>query len=207
MAASGTAHLEPGLLQGQIASSGHAIAWNLAYAGEAEPLFLLPAGMYTAALPRAKSLVGLPLAAYNGTLVVEGQKIAVENWIGSQNHNWGERHTDRYAWGQVAGFDDAPDSFLEIATARLKLGPLWTPPMTPMVLRHQGQEFALNSLWQTLRARGTFDYFTWRFRSATQKISIEGTISAPRWHSSAWPIATRRAASSTASTPSWPPAS
>jgi hypothetical protein len=50
------------------------------------------------------------------------------DWVGSQNHNWGSKHTDRYSWGQVAGFDAHPESFLEVATARLKLGPLWTPP-------------------------------------------------------------------------------
>lgn len=176
----GAARLGPGVLQGGAASAEHAIAWDLTYTGDAEPLFLLPAGMYTAALPRAKSLVGLPLAAYHGALVVDGREIAVENWIGSQNHNWGERHADRYAWGQVAGFDDEPDSFLEVATARLKLGPFWTPAMTPLVLRRQGQEFALNALWQTLRAQGAFDYFTWRFGSATREIRIEGAISAPR---------------------------
>ncbi|MCX6032073.1 MAG: hypothetical protein NT169_22600 [Chloroflexi bacterium] len=174
------AHLGPGALWGQAVSAGHTIAWDLAYTGAAAPLFLLPAGMYATALPRAKSLVGLPLAVYNGALVVDGEAIAIENWVGSQNHNWGARHTDLYAWGQVAGFDNAPDSFLELATARLKLGPVWTPPMTPIVLRHQGQEFALNSLWQTLRARGTFDYCTWRFRSTTPAIGIEGTLSAPR---------------------------
>jgi hypothetical protein len=174
------ARLGPGALQGQAASSEHTLVWDLAYTGNTAPLFLLPTAMYAASLPRAKSLVGRPLAAYNGVLVVDGQEIAVGNWIGSQNHNWGERHTDRYAWGQVVGFDNAPDSFLEVATAQLKLGPFWTPPMTPIVLRHLGQKFALNSLWHTLRAQGAFDYFTWCFRSATRAISIEGAISAPR---------------------------
>jgi len=33
---------------------------------------------------------------------------------------------------------------------------------------------------QTIRARASFDYFTWHFRSETQALSIEGTIEAPR---------------------------
>ncbi len=95
-------------------------------------------------------------------------------------YNWGSKHTDSYAWGQVAGFDSHPRSFLEVATARLKIGPLWTPYMTLAVLRHDGKEFALNSLMQSLRAKGSFDYFTWKFKSATAEIALEGTISAPR---------------------------
>jgi len=174
------ARLEPGRLQGAAASGGHAIAWDLRFAGEAQPLFLLPLSFYQGGFPKAKSLVGLPMAVYHGLLAVDGQEIAIADWLGSQNHNWGSQHTDLYAWGQVAGFDTHPDSFLEVATARLKIGPFWTPPMTPLVLRHQGEEIALNTLLQTIRARGAFRYFTWDFRSETEAVCVEGTISAPR---------------------------
>ena len=80
----------------------------------------------------------------------------MNQWVGSQNHNWGSRHTDQYAWGQVAGFDTHPDSFLEVATARLRVGAVWSPPLTLMVLRHEGKEWALNSIVQSLRASGSF---------------------------------------------------
>jgi len=174
------ARLEAGWLQGAAASGGHTIAWDLRFTGNADPLFLLPLRFYQGGFPKAKSLVGLPLAVYNGVLSVDGQEMAIADWVGSQNHNWGSQHTDLYAWGQVAGFDNYPDSFLEVATARLKLGPFWTPPMTPLVLRHQGEELALNSLQQTIRARGAFRYFTWDFRSETSAVCVAGTITAPR---------------------------
>jgi hypothetical protein len=90
------------------------------------------------------------------------------------------RHTDLYAWGQVAGFDTHPQSFLEVATAKLKVGPFWTPPLTLVTLRHQGKEYAFNSLSQSMRAYGSFDYFTWKFRSKTPQAEIEGEISAPQ---------------------------
>jgi hypothetical protein len=167
-------------LRGEAASGGRRIAWDLRFSGQAAPLFLLPAGSYEAGFPRAKSLVGLPLAVFNGRLVVDGREIAVSDWVGSQNHNWGSRHTDQYAWGQVAGFDTHPGSFLEIATARVRIGPLWTPCLTPLVLRHQGEEFALNGFRQMFRARGRFDFFTWSFRSETKTAAVEGTITAPR---------------------------
>ena len=176
----GEARLEPGNLYGSASSGGHTIAWNLTFHGNQPPLFLLPLRLYETRLPAAKSLVGLPLAVYFGALVVDGQTIEIDDWVGSQNHNWGRKHTDLYAWGQVAGFDNAPDSFLEVATARLKVGPLWTPPITPLVLRHQGQEYVLNSILQSLRAKGNFDYFTWNFRSENGAVRIEGAITAPK---------------------------
>lgn len=176
----GDARLEPGRLIGVMASIDHTLEGNLTFAGKSPPLFLLPLNMYTARFPKAKSLVALPMAIFNGSLIVDGETIDVNDWVGSQNHNWGAKHTDLYAWGQVAGFDNAPDSFLEVATARLKIGPVWTPFMTPIVLRHRGEEITLNALMQTIRAKASFNYFTWHFRSETQALSIEGTIEAPR---------------------------
>jgi hypothetical protein len=182
------ARLEPGQLHGATTSGGHTIAWDLAYSDADQPLFLLPLNLYPSAFPKAKSLVGLPRAVFDGTLSVDGQTIEINDWVGSQNHNWGQKHTDLYAWGQVAGFDNSPDSFLEVATARLKIGPVWTPFMTPIVLRHQGQELALNTLWQTIRAQASFSFLApgqsqgvdWRFRSETERVCVEGRISAPR---------------------------
>jgi hypothetical protein len=176
----GEARLDPGRVVGAASSGGHTIAWDLSFGGDAKPLFALPLHLYAARLPRAKTLVPLPLASFRGTLTVDGKSYPVLDWIGSQNHNWGSRHTDHYAWGQVAGFDDAPQSFLEVATARIKLGPVWTPFMTLLVLRHEGAEWRLNGLLQSLRARGRFSYFDWRFRAHDAQVEIEGRITARR---------------------------
>ena len=177
----GNATLEPGQLRGGASSRGHHVEWNLTYSGTAKPVFLLSPELYAGGFPKAKSLVGLPMAHFRGALVVDGQGVPIEDWVGSQNHNWGVRHTDRYAWGQVAGFDNAPDSFLEVATAQVKLGPLWSPRLTPLVLRHRGEEFALHSVRQMLtRSRGHFGFFHWNFRSHAPGIEIEGNIRAPK---------------------------
>jgi hypothetical protein len=142
-------------------------------------LLLLPERLYERGFPKAKALVGSPNATYSGILVVDGQEIAIENWRGSQNHNWGTRHTDRYAWGQVAGFDNAPDSFLECCTAQVKFGPAWSPRLTFVVLRDAGQEIALNGLLQAVRASGTFDFFTWNIDLRSSRARIHGCIQAP----------------------------
>ena len=92
----------------------------------------------------------------------------------------GRRHTDRYAWAQVAGFDGVPDSFLECSTAQVKLGPLWSPRFTLVVLRVEGEEYALNSLPQALRASGRCTGFDWTLRSRQGAVEITAQISAPR---------------------------
>ncbi len=173
------ASLGPGTLKGSAASGGQAISWDLRFAGASGPLFLLPRYAYEIGFPKAKTLVGLPMAVYGGSLMVNGREIPVGEWVGSQNHNWGSKHTDHYAWGQVAGFDSHPDSFLEAATAQVRLGPFWTPPMTLLVLRHRGEEIALNSLMKSAMAKGIFRYFAWEFRSETGRVTVSGTIKAP----------------------------
>ena len=173
------ATLTDGTLHGRTVSPSHIFQWSLRYTGHEPPLLLLPEQFYERGFPKAKSLVGTPNAEYTGSLTVDGREIPIDGWRGSQNHNWGSRHTDRYAWGQVAGFDNAPDAFLECCTAQVKIGPVWSPRMTFVVLRYEGQEIALNGLLQAVRAYGNFDFFTWTIDTRSPQAHIYGRIHAP----------------------------
>jgi hypothetical protein len=155
------------------------IAWDLRYEGGEPPLYLLPARLYRGGFPKAKTLVPLPMARFTGSLTVAGERVGVDGWTGSQNHNWGSRHTDRYAFGQVAGFDNAPGSFLEVATARNRIGPLWTPNLTLLVLRHRGREHALTALRRASRARVRRGPTSWTFTTGDQEVLVKGRIEAP----------------------------
>jgi hypothetical protein len=174
----GDAMLAEGRLRGASASASHTLEWALTYEASQPPLLLFPEPWYERGLPKAKVVIGAPNAVFQGTLTVDGRAIAVGGWRGSQNHNWGSKHTDRYAWGQVAGFDNAPDAFLECSTAQIKLGPLWSPRLTLLVLRLDGEEFALNTPWQALRAAGRYHHFQWTFASRSRALRIAGTIHA-----------------------------
>lgn len=181
----GAASFEHGSLRGSARSdlSGghtHRIAWALDYEATEPPLLLLPEKLYDGGFPKAKSLVSAPLAQFAGALDVDGRVIELDGWCGSQNHNWGARHTDRYAWGQVAGFDGEPRAFLECATAQLKLGPLWTPAMTVAVLRLGDRTIQLNELTTAVRAKATRSGFTWAFESATATARIAAKLHAPK---------------------------
>ena len=176
----GDATLRDGALMGGVQGGGNTLQWDLQYTGGDRPLLLLPERLYSAPLPRAKALVGTPGALFSGSLVVQGTRHAIEGWPGSQNHNWGSKHTDRYAWGQVAGFDDAPDAFLECATAKLRFGPLWTPWLTTVVLRLDGREYAINSIFRAARAQASLTYFDWQLQTHDEQASIRCHIRAPR---------------------------
>lgn len=176
----GAARLTDSAVEGSARLGPRSLAWTLNYAGIEAPLLLLPASFYERAVPKAKALVGVPNARFDGRLEVDGAVVEIDGWTGSQNHNWGSRHTDAYAWGQVAGFDDAPDVFLECATARWRIGALWSPWMTVLVLRVGGREYRLNGVLQSLCASARLDGFDWHIdsRSAAARISLR--IHAPR---------------------------
>jgi hypothetical protein len=176
----GEARLNEVLLTGATASGGHSIAWDLEYRGDEAPLLLLPESLYEGGFPKAKALVGTPNARFVGTLAVDGEAVAIDGWVGSQNHNWGRRHTDRYAWGQVAGFDGVPDSFLECSTAQIKLGPLWSPRFSLVVLRVEGETYAINALGRAALARGRWRYFDWSIHTRQRGVEVEVEFSAPR---------------------------
>jgi hypothetical protein len=175
----GDSTLDDGALSGRAESSAHRIEWSLQYRSSEPPLLLLPERLYERSLPKAKAVVGSPNAIFTGSIAVDDEKISIDDWKGSQNHNWGSRHTDAYAWGQVAGFDNAPDAFFECGTARVRIGPFWTPWLTLLVLRLEGRELALNTFGQSLRAHGRYDFFTWSFESHSPDVRLKGRMTAP----------------------------
>ena len=174
----GEVTLREGALAGCAGVRPQEMAWDLRNEGGGPPVFDLPLDRYAANFPKAKALVGAPMAKFSGVIALNGTPIEIREWVGSQNHNWGSRHTDSYVWGQVCGFDNAPASFLEIASVRLKIGPVWSPTITPMVLRHRGNEYSWNSISQGLRTRSAYRPFSWRFAASDRRTRIEGELRA-----------------------------
>jgi hypothetical protein len=174
------AQLEPGALVGAALGERHRIGWSLTHDGDQPPLLFLPERLYQGGFPKAKSVVPAPLVRVRGELTVDDERIAIDDWLGSQNHNWGTRHTDRYAWGQVAGFDDRDDAFLECMTAKLRLGPLWTPWLTIAALRIGGRELAFNSLARAPFGHAHVDGLRWSFATANGRERLRVAFEAPR---------------------------
>ncbi|MCV7344280.1 hypothetical protein [Mycolicibacterium rhodesiae] len=146
--------------------------------GDEPPVKLLTERSYTAKFPTAKTLVRHPLARFDGTVTLGDTRVAVDSWTGSVNHNWGSKHTPAYAFGQVCGFDEHPNSSLEVVTAHAALGPLRLPATTLFVLRHAGWEVAVRSILAARHTRGSYEPFRWSFGGRTDGFELHGEIRA-----------------------------
>ncbi|MEM6294035.1 MAG: hypothetical protein AAGA54_22345 [Myxococcota bacterium] len=154
------------------------VRWALKFDSPRPPMLMLPEGLYARGFPKAKLVTGSPLARFRGHIDIGDRRINIDDWVGSQNHNWGSRHTDRYAWGQVAGFDDAPDVFFEAATAWLDIGPLTTPPLTIASVRIGDTTVQRVGMLQAARSDGALDGFHWQLTTAGRGVRIHATFDA-----------------------------
>jgi hypothetical protein len=155
-----------------------AATWELRITGSGEPVKLLTERQYSARFPSAKTQVRSPLARFDGHVNLDDVRLDLDGWTGSVNHNWGRRHTPAYAFGQVCGFDAAPSSSIEIVTARAGVGPVMLPPVTLLVFRHDGREFAVRSVLAARRTNAHYRPFDWSFSASSDDLTLDGEISA-----------------------------
>jgi hypothetical protein len=173
----GETWIDDASVRGTVTGDGRAAAWELRIdPGDEPPVKLLTERGYRAPFPTAKTMVRHPLATFDGRLELDGARLDVQHWTGSVNHNWGRRHTPAYAFGQVCGFDQAPDASLEIVTAHAAIGPVSLPATTLFVLRHGGGEIAVRSILAARHTRGEYRPFAWSFEGRAGAARMEGEI-------------------------------
>ena len=168
----GATYIDDRSAAGVVTGGNRSARWDLRITpGSEDAVKLLTDRAYKARIPTAKTTVRHPLAQFDGQVELDDARLVLDGWTGSVNHNWGTRHTPAYAFGQVCGFDDAPDSSLEIVTARAAIGPVLLPATTLFVLRHAGQEFAVRSILGSLSRTAGIS------RSHGRSVHVSGT----RW--------------------------
>ncbi len=145
---------------------GRSVRWDMAIT-QAQPAFRLlrPAVLYRAPLPRTKLEASVPDGLVTGMLDVDGHPVAVEGWRGTVGHNWGTEHADRWVWLHAAGFGAAPQGWLELVLARVKVGPVRSPWMAMGALSLGGELIPLGGLGRRPRVSASPGQLTARIPS------------------------------------------
>jgi len=133
--------------RGRATMGGRTVAWDLSVSGAQPPLRpLRPAMLYRAPLPRTKLEVAVPDGLVAGVLDVDGRQIGVSGWRGTIGHNWGAEHADSWVWLHADGFGTAPDAWLELVLARIRIGRARSPWTAMGALCFGGERLPLGGL-------------------------------------------------------------
>ncbi len=183
----GGARFQPGRVVGAAASAQLDADWELEFEGAEPPLWHLPAGwMYSRSLPRTKTLTPYPAVTVRGRLRAGAREIAVDAWPGTIGHNWGSEHAERTIWIHGANFDGHERDWLDLALARVRIGPLTSPWIANGALSMDGVRHRLGGL---LRARSlTVDESPerCRFHVTGDDVEVDSVVGAGRDRFVSW---------------------
>ncbi|MEA2497324.1 MAG: hypothetical protein QOJ29_5235 [Thermoleophilaceae bacterium] len=165
--------------------------WNLTFEhAEAELRHLPRAWMYKAPIPRTKLTSPYPAARFSGTVSFGEREVELDSWAGMIGHNWGSEHAERWIWLHGANLEGhGPDTWLDAAIGRIKIGPWTTPWIANGVLSLDGKRHTIGGIE---RARGTKiaehpDRCT--FTLPGPDITLKGEVGAPRERFVGWTYA------------------
>jgi hypothetical protein len=154
------------------------IAWELEFAGGAAPFTPLPERLYGDRTSNSKLVSPHPDLRFTGEYRVGSARVEVDGWRGMQGHNWGRRHAHAYGWAHCNVWSGADDLVVEGITARVKLGPVISPPVSLLIATHRGvtHSFTLpHSLW---RARGRIGARAWEIDASNATARVRASFSA-----------------------------
>lgn len=156
--------------------AGRAVGWDLRISGgQPELLPLRPRALYRSPLPRTKLAASVPDCLVNGTIEVDARPFAVSGWRGTVGHNWGSEHADRWVWLHGADFGGAPDCWLELVLARIRIGPARSPWTAMGAISLGGERIPLGGLGRRPRVDGQQDRLTASITSPGGRLRVRVT--------------------------------
>ena len=159
--------------RGQATTDGEKARWDLTVTSGQQPLRpLRPAALYRAPLPRTKLVAEVPDGEINGTLEAGGQQITVSGWRGTVGRNWGSEHADTWVWLHAAGFGAAPEAWLDLVLARIKVGPARSPWTAMGALGLAGERITLGGLGRPPLVDAEPDRLTARIASPRARLLL-----------------------------------
>jgi hypothetical protein len=125
---------------------GRMAEWDLTLSGASELRHLSPGLLYRLPLPKTKLVAPVPDGVVSGRVVLDGVVVDVVGWRATVGHNWGREHAERWVWLHAAGFSDAPEAWLELALARVRVGGALSPWIANGAVFVGGRRFRLGGL-------------------------------------------------------------
>ncbi len=144
---------DAGTARGALSSPRGTISWELKLqrcpGPLGAPLCLYPSPrLIDGPFPKNQTLTPRPALRASGWVQLGDRRLELAGWVGSEGHNWGPAHHQRYAWGQTLFLDAAgePFAFAEGGSGSIRIGGLTTPLLSLLVVRRGAREYRFDRL-------------------------------------------------------------
>jgi hypothetical protein len=183
------ARLSGSAASGSAEAQDRSASWDLAIDSSEPPLFHLPRDwMYSAPVPRTKTLSPRPVARFGGRVAAGGREVDLDGWAGMIGHNWGAQHAERWIWMHGLAFDGAAadGAWIDAAIGRIKLGPWTTPWIGNGEVAIGGERYRLGGLERTRGTKIDESPNGCRFILPGAGATVRGEVGADRAEFVAW---------------------
>ena len=114
----------------------------------------------------------------------------MHDWPGTIGHNWGTQHAERWVWLHAAGFDGhSLDTWIDIAIARVRVGPLVLPWVANGALSIDGVRYRLGGIGRVHQTKITESVKGCELSLRGPDIGLEGRVTADPAQSVGWAYA------------------
>jgi hypothetical protein len=143
--------------------------------------------MYKAPIPRTKLTSPFPAARFSGRVAFGDRTVELDDWAGMVGHNWGAEHAERWIWLHGSNFEGhGPDTWLDAAIGRIKVGPWTTPWIANGVLSLNGERIPVGGI-EKARATKVDEHPDHATLTLPGKdISVRADVRAPRERFVGW---------------------
>jgi hypothetical protein len=161
-------------------------AWDLRLDGDEPPVWHLPRWAYDAPLPKTKLLSPHPQLRVAGSIQAGERRLELENWLGTVGHNWGSEHARRTIWIHAGAFRGHDDAWIELALARVRVGPVTTPWIANGELCLDGRRHKLGGIERVRSTEVEESIESCRFELGGEGIQLSGSVGADRQKFVGW---------------------
>ena len=177
-----------GVAEGALATAQLSARWSLRFETGEDALHHLPRDwMYRAKLPRTKLLTPYPGARFSGEVEAGGRTVTLDGWPGMIGHNWGAQHAERWIWLHGTSFDGrGPDTWIDAAIGRIKIGRWTTPWIANGVLSLDGVRHRLGGIERTRSTAVAERPDGARMTLPAKEMAVELEVGAPRERFVGW---------------------
>ncbi len=185
----GDARLTAGAASGSAAGEGREASWDLTIDSPEPVLQHLPREwMYTAPVPRTKTLSPAPVARFGGSVTAGDRRVDLDGWVGMVGHNWGAQHAERWIWMHGLAFDGAASdgTWIDAAIGRIKLGPWTTPWIANGEIAVGGNRFRVGGLERARKTKVEESPNRCMFVLPGDGVTVTGEVGADRAEFVGW---------------------